>query len=174
MTALVVREATEPPEARGITRDAVRMMVAYRHDLSLVHGHAHDLPQFLDEGDLIVVNTSGTLAAATTGPVLMIGVGATATRVDGPAVVAFRTAGAARYPTARAATTAATWKTTRPTRLGRGRNSRTRRRSVSSSRSSRVLRRNSGVIVASGSVPRTVQRSSRRPISRRQLSQPAR
>ena len=64
MTALVVREATQPPEARGITRDAVRMMVAYRHDLHLVHVHAHDLPQFLDEGDLVVVNTSGTLAAA--------------------------------------------------------------------------------------------------------------
>jgi len=64
MTALLVREATEPPEARGITRDAVRMMVAYRHDLRLVDAHAHDLPQFLDEGDLVVVNTSGTLAAA--------------------------------------------------------------------------------------------------------------
>jgi S-adenosylmethionine:tRNA ribosyltransferase-isomerase len=61
---MVVREATEPPEARGITRDAVRMMVAYAHDLSLVHTHAHDLPAFLDEGDLVVVNTSGTLAAA--------------------------------------------------------------------------------------------------------------
>ena len=64
MTAVVVREATEPPEARGITRDAVRMMVAHRADLQIVHAHAHDLPQFLDEGDLIVVNTSGTLAAA--------------------------------------------------------------------------------------------------------------
>jgi S-adenosylmethionine:tRNA ribosyltransferase-isomerase len=61
---LLVREATEPPEARGITRDAVRMMVAYRSDLRIVHTHAHDLPQFLDEGDLVVVNTSGTLAAA--------------------------------------------------------------------------------------------------------------
>ena len=58
------REATQPAEARGITRDAVRMMVAYRSDLRLVHAHAHDLPQFLDEGDLVVVNTSGTLAAA--------------------------------------------------------------------------------------------------------------
>ena len=29
-----------------------------------MHAHAHDLPQFLDEGDLVVVNTSGTLAAA--------------------------------------------------------------------------------------------------------------
>ena len=64
MSALLVHEATEPPEARGITRDAVRMMVAYGHDLRLVHAHAHDLPQFLDEGDLVVVNTSGTLAAA--------------------------------------------------------------------------------------------------------------
>src|SRR5438552_9266076 len=64
MTAVVVREATEPPEARGITRDAVRMMVAHRADLQIVHAHAHDLPQFLDEGDLVVVNTSGTLAAA--------------------------------------------------------------------------------------------------------------
>ncbi len=59
-----VREATGPAEARGITRDAVRMMVAYRSDLRVVHTHAHDLPQFLDEGDLVVVNTSGTLAAA--------------------------------------------------------------------------------------------------------------
>ncbi len=62
--AIVVREATEPPEARGITRDAVRMLVAFRRDLHVVHAHAHDLPQFLDEGDLVVVNTSGTLAAA--------------------------------------------------------------------------------------------------------------
>ncbi|MGQ0824293.1 MAG: S-adenosylmethionine:tRNA ribosyltransferase-isomerase [Actinomycetota bacterium] len=59
-----VREASAPAEARGITRDAVRMMVAYRHDLCVVHAHAHDLPQYLDEGDLVVVNTSGTLAAA--------------------------------------------------------------------------------------------------------------
>ena len=64
MTAVTVREATEPPEARGITRDAVRMMVAHRRDLSIAHGHAHDLPAHLDEGDLVVVNTSGTLAAA--------------------------------------------------------------------------------------------------------------
>ncbi|HEV7526470.1 MAG TPA: S-adenosylmethionine:tRNA ribosyltransferase-isomerase [Acidimicrobiia bacterium] len=64
MTAVVVREATEPAEARGITRDAVRMMVAHRSDLRIAHAHAHDLPQYLDEGDLVVVNTSGTLAAA--------------------------------------------------------------------------------------------------------------
>jgi S-adenosylmethionine:tRNA ribosyltransferase-isomerase len=59
-----VREATAPAEARGVTRDAVRMMIAYRSDLHIVHAHAHDLPQFLEEGDLVVINTSGTLAAA--------------------------------------------------------------------------------------------------------------
>jgi S-adenosylmethionine:tRNA ribosyltransferase-isomerase len=64
MTAVVVREATEPAEARGITRDAVRMMVAYKAEHRIIHAHAHDLPQYLDEGDLVVVNTSGTLAAA--------------------------------------------------------------------------------------------------------------
>ena len=56
MTTLVVREATEPPEARGITRDAVRMLVAYGNDDRLAHAHAHDLPQFLDEGDLVALN----------------------------------------------------------------------------------------------------------------------
>jgi len=64
MTTVMVREATEPPEARGITRDAVRMMVAHKRDLTIAHAHAHDLPVHLDEGDLVVINTSGTLAAA--------------------------------------------------------------------------------------------------------------
>ncbi len=57
-------EARVPPEARGITRDAVRMMVAYRSDGRLVHTTFSDLPRVLDAGDLVVVNTSGTLAAA--------------------------------------------------------------------------------------------------------------
>ncbi len=62
-----VLEASEPPEARGLTRDAVRMLVAYRSDLRLVHSTFALLPTFLDEGDLVVVNTSGTLAAAVDG-----------------------------------------------------------------------------------------------------------
>ena len=56
-------EAGSPPEARGLTRDAVRMMVAHRHDNTLVHAYFSDLPGFLEDGDLVVVNTSGTLAA---------------------------------------------------------------------------------------------------------------
>ncbi len=60
-------EADSPPEARGMTRDAVRMLVAHRGDGALVHSHFSELPRFLDEGDLIVINTSGTLAAAVPG-----------------------------------------------------------------------------------------------------------
>lgn len=60
-------EAGSPPEARGMTRDAVRMLVAHGGDGSLVNSHFSELPRFLDEGDLIVVNTSGTLAAAVPG-----------------------------------------------------------------------------------------------------------
>jgi len=57
-------EAGTPPEARGLTRDAVRMMVAHRRDGSLVHATFSELPAYLDDGDLVVVNTSGTLAAS--------------------------------------------------------------------------------------------------------------
>jgi S-adenosylmethionine:tRNA ribosyltransferase-isomerase len=60
-------EADVPPEARGITRDAVRMLVARRHDGTLAHTHFSELPRLLEEGDLVVVNTSGTLAAAVPG-----------------------------------------------------------------------------------------------------------
>ena len=57
-------EATSPAEVRGLARDAVRMMVATRHDQRLVHTTASELPRFLDSGDLVVINTSGTLPAA--------------------------------------------------------------------------------------------------------------
>lgn len=59
-------EAGEPPEARGLTRDGVRMMVARRSNGQLVHSTFALLPAFLDEGDLVVVNTSGTIPAALT------------------------------------------------------------------------------------------------------------
>lgn len=56
--------ATEPPEARGLTRDAVRMLVAYRGSGAVEPSSFVFLPRFLDPGDLVVVNTSGTLPAA--------------------------------------------------------------------------------------------------------------
>ena len=60
-------EAPSPPESRGMTRDAVRMLVAHKGDGSLVHTYFSELPRFLDEGDLVVLNTSGTLAAEVDG-----------------------------------------------------------------------------------------------------------
>jgi S-adenosylmethionine:tRNA ribosyltransferase-isomerase len=60
-------EAPSPPEYRGMTRDAVRMLVATKSDGSLVHSHFSELPRFLSEGDLVVVNTSATLAAELSG-----------------------------------------------------------------------------------------------------------
>jgi S-adenosylmethionine:tRNA ribosyltransferase-isomerase len=60
-------EAHEPPEARRLSRDGVRMMVARRSTGELVHARFRDLPDFLDAGDLVVVNTSGVLAAEVDG-----------------------------------------------------------------------------------------------------------
>jgi S-adenosylmethionine:tRNA ribosyltransferase-isomerase len=57
-------EASEPPEGRGLTRDAVRMLVAHRSDRSLVPTSFTFLPRFLEPGDLLVINTSGTIPAA--------------------------------------------------------------------------------------------------------------
>jgi S-adenosylmethionine:tRNA ribosyltransferase-isomerase len=60
----VRREAHEPPEARGLARDEVRMLVASRGGGALAHARAHDLPDHLRAGDVLVVNTSATLPAA--------------------------------------------------------------------------------------------------------------
>jgi S-adenosylmethionine:tRNA ribosyltransferase-isomerase len=57
-------EAHEPPEARGLARDDVRLLVASEHDGRIAHARFKDLPAFLAAGDLVVVNTSATLAAA--------------------------------------------------------------------------------------------------------------
>lgn len=57
-------EAREPPEARGLARDAVRLMVATRDDGALVHARFHELPRFLAPGDVLVLNASATLPAA--------------------------------------------------------------------------------------------------------------
>jgi S-adenosylmethionine:tRNA ribosyltransferase-isomerase len=57
-------EASGPPESRGLTRDAVRMLVAYRGTGSLVPSSFVFVPRFLEAGDLLVINTSGTIPAA--------------------------------------------------------------------------------------------------------------
>ncbi len=54
--------AVEPPEARGLRRDQVRLLVADGHGIR--HRRFADLPDELAPGDLVVVNTSATLPAA--------------------------------------------------------------------------------------------------------------
>ena len=56
-------EASEPPEARGSGRDDVRLLVSIGTETP-VHTRFRDLPEFLGPGDLMVVNTSATMAAS--------------------------------------------------------------------------------------------------------------
>ena len=65
-------EAGEPPEARGLARDDVRLMVSHYRDDRVLHMRFHELPTVLEAGDVLVINTSGTMNAALS-----------ATRVDG-------------------------------------------------------------------------------------------
>jgi S-adenosylmethionine:tRNA ribosyltransferase-isomerase len=58
-------EAAEPPEARGLRRDDVRLLVSrVSGDPSVAHARFSDLPHWLSPGDVLVVNTSRTLSAA--------------------------------------------------------------------------------------------------------------
>ena len=57
-------EAHEPPEARGVARDRVRLLVSSRREGTIVHGSFRDLPRLLVPGDVLVINTSATLPAA--------------------------------------------------------------------------------------------------------------
>jgi len=59
-------EAREPPEARGHARDQVRLLVSYRNHDRVVHATFREIGDFLDDGDLIVVNDSATIPAAMT------------------------------------------------------------------------------------------------------------
>ena len=56
------RNATMPPEARGLDRDGVRMLVASARGTEPYV--VRDLPHLLHPGDLVVVNTSATVPAA--------------------------------------------------------------------------------------------------------------
>ncbi|HEY7567565.1 MAG TPA: S-adenosylmethionine:tRNA ribosyltransferase-isomerase [Gemmatimonadaceae bacterium] len=57
-------EAAEPPEARGLRRDDVRLLVSRIDVDTIAHSRFSELPKWLTPGDLLVVNTSGTLSAA--------------------------------------------------------------------------------------------------------------
>jgi S-adenosylmethionine:tRNA ribosyltransferase-isomerase len=60
-----MREATEPPEVRGTGRDDVRLLVA--QGAAPAHTTFARIGDHLRAGDLLVVNTSATLAAAVDG-----------------------------------------------------------------------------------------------------------
>lgn len=57
-------EAHEPPEARGLARDEVKLLVSKRSDNTVRHTQFRNLPEMLEAGDVLVINTSGTLPAA--------------------------------------------------------------------------------------------------------------
>jgi S-adenosylmethionine:tRNA ribosyltransferase-isomerase len=68
-------EATEPPEVRGCGRDDVRLLVSSRADGRLEHARFDELDRYLRPGDVLGINTSGTMNAALP-----------ATRADGTAL----------------------------------------------------------------------------------------
>jgi S-adenosylmethionine:tRNA ribosyltransferase-isomerase len=56
-------EAHDPPEARGLARDGVKMLVSRRSSGEISQHGFRDLPGLLLPGDLLVVNTTATLPA---------------------------------------------------------------------------------------------------------------
>ncbi len=57
-------EAGEPPEASGLERDEVRLMVSHIATDQVEHTRFRQIGDFLTPGDVLVINTSGTLNAA--------------------------------------------------------------------------------------------------------------
>jgi S-adenosylmethionine:tRNA ribosyltransferase-isomerase len=57
-------EAHEPPETRGLKRDEVRLLVSRKADDAISHVRFRDIADFLNAGDVLVINTSGTLPAS--------------------------------------------------------------------------------------------------------------
>lgn len=57
-------EARNPPEARGIARDDVRLMVSRITVDGVAFAHFRDIADFLHAGDVLVINTSATINAA--------------------------------------------------------------------------------------------------------------
>jgi S-adenosylmethionine:tRNA ribosyltransferase-isomerase len=60
-------EAAAPPEARGLRRDHVRLLLVDRATGSVEHHRFDDLPRLLEPGDLLVANDSRTLPASLLG-----------------------------------------------------------------------------------------------------------
>jgi S-adenosylmethionine:tRNA ribosyltransferase-isomerase len=59
--------AHDPPEARGLERDQVKLMVSDATSGEIVHTTFRGFPDLLDAGDVLVVNASATINAAVDG-----------------------------------------------------------------------------------------------------------
>lgn len=81
--------ASQPPEARGLPRDAVRLLVGARDRVS--HHRFTELPELLVAGDLLVVNRSATLPAAVDVPGSDLVVHVSTSRPDRSWLVELRT-----------------------------------------------------------------------------------
>lgn len=57
-------EASAPPEARGLRRDQVRLMVSNYSTDQVKHTRFYNIDKYLNEGDVLVVNTSRTRNSA--------------------------------------------------------------------------------------------------------------
>ena len=57
-------EASAPPEARGLSRDQVRLLVSDVSDDRVTHTQFAQIGEYLRPGDVLAINTSGTLNAA--------------------------------------------------------------------------------------------------------------
>src|SRR6266508_4065770 len=57
-------EASAPPEARGLRRDEVRLMISNYSTDHVEHTRFYNFHKFLNEGDVLVINTSRTRNSA--------------------------------------------------------------------------------------------------------------
>jgi S-adenosylmethionine:tRNA ribosyltransferase-isomerase len=57
-------EASEPPEARGLKRDQVRLMISNYSTDQVRHARFDHMHEYLSEGDVLVINTSRTRNSA--------------------------------------------------------------------------------------------------------------
>ena len=57
-------EASAPPEARGLRRDQVRLMVSNYSTNQIKHTRFYNIDKYLNEGDVLVINTSRTRNSA--------------------------------------------------------------------------------------------------------------
>lgn len=60
-------ECAKPTEERGLRRDEVRLMVSHYNNDQVFHTDFYKIDQFLQAGDVLIINTSGTLKAAIAG-----------------------------------------------------------------------------------------------------------